>query len=229
MMIKDIFHSYVRPTKNPVLTEFCTKLTGITQQQVDSANTLNYVLKAIEFFLKPYFNSKFSVLNDCSSDMKHFLFKETQYKKIDLPDYFKMFINLKKIFPICENNNKPVRDINQMLKVFKLDFLGRKHSGLADTKNIARIVLELLQRGYLFTKTHTESVYPIQMTICNQGFKYFLIFCLEFSGKNNLIEFGCVLFNLHKNSIIWSNIVHQIVDIHLTKREKLLFFIKTTS
>ena len=27
----DVFHSYVRPTWRPVLSDFCTRLTGITQ------------------------------------------------------------------------------------------------------------------------------------------------------------------------------------------------------
>jgi 3'-5' exoribonuclease 1 len=29
--VADIFHSYVRPTWRPVLSSFCTQLTGITQ------------------------------------------------------------------------------------------------------------------------------------------------------------------------------------------------------
>lgn len=30
----DTFHTYVRPTWQPILTEFCTALTGITQVQL---------------------------------------------------------------------------------------------------------------------------------------------------------------------------------------------------
>jgi len=38
------FHSYVRPTFNQTLTPFCVKLTGITQETVDVAPTLDKVL-----------------------------------------------------------------------------------------------------------------------------------------------------------------------------------------
>lgn len=38
------FQSFVRPTQRPVLSEFCTKLTGITQEEVDSAAPLTDVL-----------------------------------------------------------------------------------------------------------------------------------------------------------------------------------------
>jgi inhibitor of KinA sporulation pathway (predicted exonuclease) len=32
----DTFHTYVRPTWKPILTEFCTSLTGITQVSLDT-------------------------------------------------------------------------------------------------------------------------------------------------------------------------------------------------
>lgn len=41
--VKD-FQYFVRPTQRPELSEFCTKLTGITQEDVDSAGPLNEVL-----------------------------------------------------------------------------------------------------------------------------------------------------------------------------------------
>ena len=38
--IKSIFQTYVKPTIEPVLTPFCTELTGITQEQVDAGVSL---------------------------------------------------------------------------------------------------------------------------------------------------------------------------------------------
>ncbi|RNF20582.1 exonuclease [Trypanosoma conorhini] len=46
------FHSYVRPTRNPRLTQFCTTLTGITQAQVDAAPTLPEVLRRFDRWLR---------------------------------------------------------------------------------------------------------------------------------------------------------------------------------
>lgn len=40
----DTFHHYVRPTYHPKLTAFCTQLTGITQDKVDSGSTIEEVL-----------------------------------------------------------------------------------------------------------------------------------------------------------------------------------------
>lgn len=36
----DEFRTYVRPEQNPTLSQFCTKLTGITQEQVRARTTV---------------------------------------------------------------------------------------------------------------------------------------------------------------------------------------------
>lgn len=51
--IVDIFHRYIRPTVIPALTEFCTKLTGITQETVNKGITIEEALKELaEFIVK---------------------------------------------------------------------------------------------------------------------------------------------------------------------------------
>ncbi|KAK8849620.1 hypothetical protein IAR55_004955 [Kwoniella newhampshirensis] len=47
----DSFRSYVRPTWRPNLTDFCTSLTGITQNTVDSSPTFPQMLKKLEKWL----------------------------------------------------------------------------------------------------------------------------------------------------------------------------------
>jgi len=51
LQIEDTFHSYVKPKLNPTLTPFCTKLTGITQAQVDAAPYLPQVLQQVHKWL----------------------------------------------------------------------------------------------------------------------------------------------------------------------------------
>lgn len=48
VMEDKIFHTYVKPTVVPKITEFCTKLTGITQAQVDAGTEIKTVLKDLE-------------------------------------------------------------------------------------------------------------------------------------------------------------------------------------
>ncbi|KAI4524140.1 hypothetical protein K525DRAFT_253966 [Schizophyllum commune Loenen D] len=49
--VVDTFHSYVRPTWRPVLSQFCTDLTGITQSQVDAAPPFADVLRSFYAFM----------------------------------------------------------------------------------------------------------------------------------------------------------------------------------
>lgn len=42
--IEGKFHQYIKPDVNPVLSEFCTELTGMTQSMVDSGISLKEAL-----------------------------------------------------------------------------------------------------------------------------------------------------------------------------------------
>ncbi|XP_056320425.1 ERI1 exoribonuclease 2, partial [Danio aesculapii] len=50
--VESEFHSYVQPQERPVLSAFCTELTGITQDQVDSAPPLHIVLSLFSRWLR---------------------------------------------------------------------------------------------------------------------------------------------------------------------------------
>lgn len=50
----DEFRSYVKPTINPTLSEFCMKLTGISQDTVDNSPIFIDVLNQFQEFLAKY-------------------------------------------------------------------------------------------------------------------------------------------------------------------------------
>jgi len=50
----DTFHYYVKPVMQPHLTPFCTKLTGITQTQVNNAPPLNRVMQLFHQWTKKH-------------------------------------------------------------------------------------------------------------------------------------------------------------------------------
>jgi inhibitor of KinA sporulation pathway (predicted exonuclease) len=39
-----VFHGYVMPTEEPILSKFCTELTGINQDQVNSGNEESHLV-----------------------------------------------------------------------------------------------------------------------------------------------------------------------------------------
>lgn len=52
LYIASTFHSYVRPTWQPILSTFCTSLTGITQDMVESAPTFPDVILKLRKWMK---------------------------------------------------------------------------------------------------------------------------------------------------------------------------------
>ncbi|KAK6017576.1 exonuclease, partial [Ostertagia ostertagi] len=50
--VNSYFHQYVKPTVNPVITSFCTHLTGIIQEMVDEQPTIDRVLSDFDDWLK---------------------------------------------------------------------------------------------------------------------------------------------------------------------------------
>lgn len=166
-----IFHYYVKPKEKPILTKFATQFTGITQEQVDSAHTLETIIKLFEEFCvvnKFYFPALGSAerskkhensglkspseqlysccfITDGPYDFINFLEPECIRKGITIPACFKLFMDIRLVFADffhCEKMN-----INRMLRKLGLKFVGKQHSGIDDSKNIARIAIQLMKRG----------------------------------------------------------------------------------
>ena len=145
------FRSFVRPTVNTTLTEFCTRLTGITQGQVDSAPTLPEVLAAFEVWRiakgLEYTdeNKNFAFAADGPFDLRFFLAGECTRKGIPLAAYYAKWVNIKSMF--AEFYNTRNLKIHKMLERQNLKFEGRLHSGIDDTRNIARILIKMRNDG----------------------------------------------------------------------------------
>lgn len=145
------FHTFVRPTINSTLTPFCTKLTGITQEQVDAAPTLAETLQQFDAWLdeKGFVHSDerkdFAFACDGPWDLRFFLHGECARKGVEKPAYFDKWCNIKALFADYYNV-RPCK-IGKMLSYQGMKFEGRLHSGIDDTRNIARIAMRMRDDG----------------------------------------------------------------------------------
>ena len=145
MEIQSIFHEYVKPTANPILTEFCTELTGITQDMVQDKDELSKVLEGFHMWLQE--NKllepavKFCFVTCGDWDLKTMLPKQCRSFKIPLPNYFERWLNIKHVFHAV--TGQKAKGMPFMLQELSLELLGRHHSGIDDSKNIARILKKL--------------------------------------------------------------------------------------
>lgn len=156
------FHSFVRPVINPNLTDFCQDLTGITQQVVDKSDTIDRVVPRLLLWLEEQnlvdkhltCREKFSFASCGNFDMKllspivrdHLL-----DKKLQLPDYFNQWINVKKIF--VNHKDQWPKSLYHMLEMLDKSPEGRPHSALDDCTNLAQVVERLNRDGCKFYPT----------------------------------------------------------------------------
>ncbi|KAJ6704855.1 3'-5' EXONUCLEASE ERI1-RELATED [Salix purpurea] len=169
------FQTYVRPTCNQLLSEFCKDLTGIQQIQVDRGVTLSEALLRHDKWLenKGIKNTSFAVVTWSNWDCRVMLESECRFKKIRKPPYFNRWINLK--VPFCEIFGG-ARCLKEAVEMSGLEWQGRAHCGLDDAKNTARLLALLMHRGIRFSITNslmwhtTDSSLPCKQSPENLSF-----------------------------------------------------------
>ncbi|CAL1147064.1 unnamed protein product [Cladocopium goreaui] len=79
-------------------------------------------------------------------DLQGFLRPECRRKGLNLRNCWQSYIDVKKTFSEVFKEKKC--SLQEMLSCRGLQFQGRPHCGLDDSKNIARLVAELLREGH---------------------------------------------------------------------------------
>uniref|UniRef100_A0A2P2MMW8 Uncharacterized protein MANES_04G156500 n=2 Tax=Rhizophora mucronata TaxID=61149 RepID=A0A2P2MMW8_RHIMU len=149
------FQTYVRPTCNKLLSDFCKDLTGIQQIQVDRGVTLSEALLRHDKWLemKGIKNTNFAVVTWSNWDCRVMLESECRYKKIRKPPYFNRWINLK--VPFHEVFGGVRCNLKEAVEMAGLAWQGRAHCGLDDAKNTARLLALLMHMGIKFSITNS--------------------------------------------------------------------------
>ncbi len=132
------WQTFVRPIRHEQLTPFCTRLTSITQAQVDGAPTFAVAIAGLEKFvrgLEPLFCS-------WGDYDKNQLARDAARHGVRLPlgpDHW----NLKRAFAEKGGETRKL-GLGQMLARLGLRFEGTAHRGIDDARNIARVLPFLL-------------------------------------------------------------------------------------
>ena len=144
-----VFHSYVQPTIHPKLNPVCTEITGITQEMVDGQPTLPRVLEMLDKWMrdeKLLDKGVTTCFVTCGNwDLNTCLPIQCKYQKIQYPDYLRRWINIKDSYERITGNSRKC-GMARMLKELNLTLEGRHHSGIDDSKNIAKILATLASK-----------------------------------------------------------------------------------
>lgn len=132
------YQSFVRPVRHPALTTFCMGLTGIQQEDVDIARSFPDVLPEFAAWLKEQHPGVWGSWGDY--DRNQFA-GDCGYHHLENP-LPKRHRNIKQEFASAHGKKK--MGVAEALEYLGLEFEGRHHRALDDTKNIARLYGRML-------------------------------------------------------------------------------------
>uniref|UniRef100_A0A8C8VF43 ERI1 exoribonuclease family member 2 n=1 Tax=Pelusios castaneus TaxID=367368 RepID=A0A8C8VF43_9SAUR len=168
---------YVQPQEHPILSEFCTELTGIKQNQVDEGVPLNICLSQFSKWIQKIQKEKKIIFNsDVSShsvsdakactfvtwsdwDLGVCLQYECKRKQLRKPDILNSWIDLRATYKLFYTR-KP-QGLNGALQDLGIEFAGREHSGLDDSRNTACLAWRMICDGCVMKITKSlDKVQP---------------------------------------------------------------------
>lgn len=136
------FNSFVRPTINPILTQFCKELTTITQDQVDTADTWDQVAVQIARFLEDQIPGGAPEIWVSWGDFdRNLINRECERFNICSPMVDQHY-NLKKL-EASQRNSKKQQGMNTTIESMGLVFPGTLHRACDDAAALAMIMEKL--------------------------------------------------------------------------------------
>ncbi|XP_029315531.1 ERI1 exoribonuclease 2 [Cottoperca gobio] len=176
--VESEFHTYVQPQERPVLSEFCTALTGIKQMQVEAGIPLQICLSRFNRWLQNlqlqmgvvFFNSRQSSSAPSPSqkrctfvtwsdwDLGVCLQYECKRKQLHKPDVLNSWIDLRSTYRLFYDR-KP-KGLNGALQDLGIQFSGREHSGLDDSRNTAHLASRMMRDGCVMKITRSLEKTP---------------------------------------------------------------------
>ncbi|XP_072514046.1 ERI1 exoribonuclease 2 [Salminus brasiliensis] len=173
--IESEFHSYVQPQEHPVLSEFCTELTGITQ--VEAGLPLQICLSRFTRWLHALQQEKGVVyVTDSRStpasghlctfltwsdwDLGVCLLYECKRKQIAKPEALNSWIDLRASYRTFYSRRP--KGLNGALQDLGIQFSGREHSGLDDARNTARLAWRMVTDGCVLKITKSLNRAPLK-------------------------------------------------------------------
>ncbi|NET69672.1 MAG: exonuclease domain-containing protein [Sphaerospermopsis sp. SIO1G2] len=142
------FQQFIKPVINPILTEFCTNLTSITQQQVDTAPTFIEAMSNLTAWLDLFPNSDYTFCSWGNYDKTQFL-QDCKFHNFPYP-FGAEHRNIKQEFSEYLGVSYKFGMKKALEKIGK-ELKGTHHRGIDDARNIAEIY------RYMHTNIQNES------------------------------------------------------------------------
>ena len=134
------YQTFIKPIKNPILSEFCQNLTTIRQQDIDQAEFFPVAFSKFINWVEKITKDDIKNIVPCSwghYDKKQLL-KDCQFHNIKFPflRYYSIkhkFAEIKKIKPM---------GMKKALEICQIKLNGTRHRAIDDAKNITKIFIK---------------------------------------------------------------------------------------
>ena len=134
------FHQYVRPTEQPILSDFCKHLTGISQDTINASPEFTTVLDQFQDWTRGngLHPENCTIITFGSWDLKYAIPNACAAVNREIPAILDInitkYVNLKKI---CQRKTGILpTSIPQLMDIVGRKFEGKEHSGINDVENI---------------------------------------------------------------------------------------------
>jgi inhibitor of KinA sporulation pathway (predicted exonuclease) len=135
----DEFQRFVKPAENPRLSDFCTKLTSITQKDVDGAEFFESVFADFLTWAGP---EPYRFCSWSTYDLKQFR-EDCARRGVEFPEKLESHIDLQQLY--SAKSGSPISTMEQALKKLDIPLDGAHHRALDDSRNIAKIAISLFK------------------------------------------------------------------------------------
>lgn len=145
------FQSFVKPAKNPILTPFCTKLTSITQDDIDDAEPFPQVLARFVDALESALGSNYKD-NTLFASWGYYDFrqlkKDCKRHSVEFP-FHAMHLNIKQEYIGLYKQTEGY--LGAATKFLGIEWQGTAHRGIDDAKMVNKVLKRMISDGYRIT------------------------------------------------------------------------------
>jgi inhibitor of KinA sporulation pathway (predicted exonuclease) len=134
------FNMFIKPKVNPVLSPFCTKLTTITQENVNRAAMFDRVVESFQDWIDIY--TEDYLLCSWGKFDKTLLKNDCELHGVET-DWLDSHIDVKKQFHRYKKS-KDEYGLKKSLRLEGMDFDGKHHRAISDAENLGKIFCKYL-------------------------------------------------------------------------------------
>ena len=133
------FSEFVRPILHPQIDRFCTKLTSITQDDIEDADNFDVVINKFEDWMG-YSSTRTALFSWGEFDHRQFVL-DARLHNLEF-EWLKYWACLQRHYSKYKGSKNQI-GLKNALSLEGLDFNGTQHRAIADARNMAELFIKI--------------------------------------------------------------------------------------